>query len=66
MEAQNNFTIAEFCDLVRISKGAYFKLKKLGLGPDELHIGRRVIITPAARAAWEAKMTSRQSEAEAA
>jgi hypothetical protein len=46
------FTIAEFCDVHRISQAAYFKQRKLGFGPREIEFGRRRLISAEAAAEW--------------
>ena len=50
------FTIPMFCRAHDLSQAFYFKLKKLGLGPREMHIGTgkkgRVLITLEAAAEW--------------
>ncbi|MFT4063194.1 hypothetical protein [Paraburkholderia sp.] len=66
MENQDAFTVAEFCAAVRISKVTYYALKKRGEGPDEMHIGRRRVITAESKHKWETRMTKRAAEAEAA
>ena len=48
------YTIPEFCAANRISESMYHKLKSLGLGPREMDVGRRRIITPEANAEWQA------------
>src|SRR5262245_39595432 len=48
------YTIPEFCAANRISESMYHKLKSLGLGPREMDVGRRRIITPEANAKWQA------------
>ena len=45
-------TIPEFCTAHRFSRSMYFKMKKAGLGPVEMHVGKRVIITHEAAAEW--------------
>lgn len=57
-------TIAEFCQKYKISKVHYYALKKRGDGPEELHLGRRRVITDAAELAWEQRMTKRQNATE--
>jgi hypothetical protein len=57
------FTIPEFCATNRISESMYHKLKSLGLGPREMDVGRRKIITPEANAEWQA---AREREAASA
>jgi hypothetical protein len=40
------FTIATFCKWYHISRPFYYKLKKLGKGPEELRIGsKKIVIT---------------------
>jgi hypothetical protein len=48
------YTISEFCAANRNSASMYHKLKSLGLGPREMDVGRRKIITPEANAEWQA------------
>src|SRR5947208_15534505 len=42
---RKGFTIREFCDAYRFSEALYFKLKRLGRGPREMHVLNRVVIT---------------------
>jgi hypothetical protein len=46
------YTVAEFCEAHRISKGHYYNLRKLGQAPDEVRAGERVLITIEAAARW--------------
>ena len=46
------FTIAEFCHAHRISQSMYFKLRALGLGPREMMVGTRKLISLEAAADW--------------
>jgi hypothetical protein len=55
------FTVPEFCDAHRISEAHYYELKKLGLGPVEMEVGRRRIISFESAAEWR-----RQREAASA
>ena len=52
-------TFAEFARAEGFSLSTFYKLKKLGLGPDVLHVaGTRIArITPEAREAWRTRMT---------
>jgi hypothetical protein len=50
-------SIREFCDLHGISEGFYFELKKQGLGPREMHLGARRIISIEEAAKWRAART---------
>ena len=59
-------SIPEFCLAERISKSSYYKLKKLGLAPDELRPpGTAIVrITTQARTAWHLRMEElRKSQA---
>ncbi len=51
-------TIAEFCRKERISRAAYYDLRKRGLGPDVFEIPSTRIkrITPESHAAWRERM----------
>jgi hypothetical protein len=55
------FSIREFCAAHRISQSMYFKLRNMGLGPREMMVGSRKIISIEAAAAWR-----RAREADAA
>jgi len=57
------FTIAEFCRAHRMSQTHYFALKKDGLGPDEMEVGRRRIISFEAAARWRAAREAAAAEA---
>jgi hypothetical protein len=56
-----SYSIKEFCRAYRISEALYFKMKREGKGPRELHVGGRVIISIEAAANWQ-----REREAETA
>ena len=49
---QAAFTIAEFCKAHRISQSMYFKIRNLGLGPREMAVGSRRLISQEAAAEW--------------
>jgi hypothetical protein len=49
---QAAFTIAEFCKAHRISQSMYFKLRNLGLGPREMAVGSRKLISQESAAEW--------------
>lgn len=51
-------TIERFCHRNLISRSFYFTLKKAGLGPAEMRIGRLVRIDRAAEREWKAKMSA--------
>jgi hypothetical protein len=46
------FTIAEFCRAHHISQSIYFKMRNLGLGPREMAVGSRRLISQEAAAEW--------------
>lgn len=54
-------TIPDFCKKNRISRGHYYNLKAQGKAPQELRLGRRVIIPHRCAQEWEAKMLAEQN-----
>jgi hypothetical protein len=50
----DDFSIAEWCAKRRISASMFHKIRNLGLGPRVTQVGRRVTISEAADAEWEA------------
>jgi hypothetical protein len=46
------YSIREFCAAHRLSESMYFKLRNQGLGPDEMSIGSRRIISFEAAERW--------------
>jgi predicted DNA-binding transcriptional regulator AlpA len=54
-------SIDEFCARHGISRGSFYNLRKAGLGPREMKLGARVLISVEAAADWrrqrEAKTT---------
>ena len=53
------FSIREFCLAHRISVPFYFRLKAQGLGPREMKLGARRIISAEAATEWRALHTNR-------
>lgn len=47
-----SMTIETFCERNEISRSFYYKMKRLGIGPDEMRYGEIVRITYKAEAAW--------------
>ena len=45
-------TIQEFCDSFRFTEGFYYKLKKQGLGPREMKVGTRTLISVESAIEW--------------
>lgn len=54
-------TLLEFCDRYKLSRSTYYEMRKRGLGPREIHIGRRVVIAWRAIREWEETMADRWS-----
>ena len=48
------FSIKEFCEAHGISEALYFNLKKRMQHPREMKVGRRILISQEAAAAWRA------------
>ena len=46
------YSIREFCDAHNLSEAFYYRLKRLGRGPREMHVGNRRLISHEAAAAW--------------
>ena len=55
------YSIREFCEAHRVSESMYFKLRNQGLGPAEMSVGRRRLISHEASSVWR-----REREVEAA
>jgi hypothetical protein len=54
MENEHSLSINEFCARHRISRGKYFALRKAGLGPAEMRLGRALVrISAEAERAWQ-------------
>jgi hypothetical protein len=49
------YTIPEFCVAHQISESFYFKLKAEGLGPEEMELGSRRLISFESAKRWRAK-----------
>jgi hypothetical protein len=59
---ETSYTIPQFCAAYHISRVHYYTLKAADKTPQELRLGRRVIITRRAAEAWEEKMLKDQNE----
>ena len=61
-------TIPQFCEIENLSASSYYKLKRAGLAPDELHVpGTEIVrITATAYREWRERMATlaRTKEAE--
>jgi hypothetical protein len=49
----SSFTISQFCFRNQISKAAYYRLKRMALGPREMRIGLNVRITGEEETRWQ-------------
>jgi hypothetical protein len=55
-------TVEEFCEAFRISKGFYYSLRNQGLGPREMKLGARTLISMAAANEWVVAREERMTE----
>lgn len=56
-----SYTIPQFCDAYHFSRVHYYSMKKQGLAPAEIRVGRRVIITRRAAEQWEDRLAQLQT-----
>jgi len=63
---QQTFTVSEFCERNKISPPAFCNLRRKGLGPKEMHMGRKTRISVQAEADWREAHKARVSEEAAA
>jgi hypothetical protein len=56
------FTRGEFCVAHRIGLSTYYCLRREGSGPDEIKIGRKVLITKESAARWRAARDAEAKE----
>jgi predicted DNA-binding transcriptional regulator AlpA len=56
-----SYTIPQWCAAYHVSRAHYYTLREQGLAPQELKLGRRVIITRRAAEQWEDQMMRQQS-----
>ena len=57
-------TIEEFCQKHRISVPTLYKLWSIGIGPERMRVGRKVLITHAAAQRWREEREKATEEAE--
>lgn len=59
-EISRSLTIQQFCEAEGISLSQYYKMRRSGYGPDEMHVPNSdlVRIAPAAHQAWRERMTA--------
>jgi hypothetical protein len=56
------YSIREFCAAHRLSQSMYFKLRDQGLGPDEMSVGSRRIISFEAAERWRRAREARNDQ----
>ncbi|KWA79529.1 hypothetical protein WL30_32660 [Burkholderia ubonensis] len=56
-----SYTVPQFCAAYHFSRAQYYVLKEQGKTPQEMRIGRRVVITRRAAQAWEDRMMAEQA-----
>lgn len=52
-------SVDEFCERNNISRSTYYDLRRQGLGPKEMKVGKRRIISVEAAAEWRRAMEAR-------
>ncbi len=57
------YTIDTFCRTHEISRSEYYLLRKRGLAPAEIRLGRKVLISVEAAAKWRERMEQATREA---
>jgi hypothetical protein len=55
--AAEAFTVEEFCRTHRISRPFYYVLRARGQGPDEMRLGKRVVISNESARRWRKRHT---------
>lgn len=55
-------TVVEFCEAFRISVPFFYKLRNQGLGPREMKLGARTLISMAAADEWRIDREDRRAE----
>ena len=62
MEAETSYTIDEFCEAERISRGMFYKLRRQGKAPRLFNVGASVRISPEARREWRQRLEAEASQ----
>ncbi|TAN77818.1 MAG: hypothetical protein EPN20_01540 [Magnetospirillum sp.] len=60
-----SYTVQQFCDHHQIGRTTYFKIRKVGLGPKEVRVGKLIRITLEAEREWVCRMQGAGSSTEA-
>jgi predicted DNA-binding transcriptional regulator AlpA len=53
------YSVAEFCQAHRISRGTFYKLLGDGRGPTTVKIGRRTLISNESAAEWRGRLEAK-------
>jgi hypothetical protein len=56
------YTVNEFCAAHRIGLNSYYRLKKQRLGPHEMHVGTKTLITKESAARWRAARDAEEED----
>jgi hypothetical protein len=63
LDAEESYTIDEFCKLEHISRAQFYILLNSGRGPDVFRPGAHIRITSEARKRWHKRLEREQREA---
>lgn len=55
-------SVDQFCTDHNIGRGTFYNLRKLGLAPKIMKVGRRTLITKEAAAEWRSRMENQTSQ----
>jgi len=66
MTEHSAWTISQFCARQSFSRGYFYKIKKLGLGPREMNVNGLIRITVEAEAEWKAEREAATAQTVAA
>ena len=55
------YSIDQFCEVHGFGRTAYYNLKRDGLGPREIHVGTKPLVTEESAKDWRAQMEARAS-----
>ena len=61
MNSLISYTIPQWCGAYHVSRSYYYTLKEQGMAPQEIKLGRKVIITRRAAEKWEEHMLAQQT-----
>jgi hypothetical protein len=58
------FSIKTFCLAHHLSEAMFFKMREMGIGPDVMQVGRRVLISFESAAKWRSQREAAATAAE--